>query len=191
MNDPNGLVLLDGVWHAHYQHHPDGDVWGPMHWRHATSTDLRTWVDQGIVLEPSAAGQAYSGSVVIDHDDTAGFGAGALVAVFTRSLDGVQSQSLAWSTDGSVWNEYAGNPVLARADEPDFRDPRVMRVGGSWVMSLAVGPVRPERAPCAPRNRVVGRWGDLALLRRPRGAYIRRASTGFLVRSVGRGDDER
>ena len=95
------------------------------------------------MLTPDHLGQIYSGSMVIDHDDTAGFGAGSLVAIYTHHLrDGVQRQSLAVSTDGETWVPYAGNPVL-ESDAPDFRDPKVLRwdgpTGSWWVMALAVG----------------------------------------------------
>jgi fructan beta-fructosidase len=143
MNDPNGLVLHDGVWHACYQHNPGEPRHGNLHWRRATSTDLLRWTDRGVMLAPDHLGQIYSGSMVVDHDDTAGFGAGAFVAVYTHHLrDGVQRQSLAASTDGDTWLPYARNPVL-ESDAPDFRDPKVLRwagpTGSWWLMALAVG----------------------------------------------------
>jgi sucrose-6-phosphate hydrolase SacC (GH32 family) len=143
MNDPNGLCRVDGVWHAFFQHDPDSDDHGRMHWGHATSSDLVRWTEQPVALEPDDLGVIYSGSVVIDDDDTAGFGRGALVAVFTHHLDGVERQSLAFSHDaGLTWQKFADNPVLQSA-ERDFRDPKVFRhvAGGTacWVMSLAVG----------------------------------------------------
>lgn len=143
MNDPNGLCFINGVWHAFYQHDPDTDIHGTMHWGHAASLDLLHWIEHPIALEPDELGVVYSGSVVVDRDDTAGFGAGAMVAVFTHHLAGVQRQSLAFSLDqGATWTKYSGNPVL-ESDERDFRDPKVFRhvVDGQpvWVMSLAVG----------------------------------------------------
>ena len=140
MNDPNGLSFIDGIWHACYQHNPDDDVWGPMHWRHATSPDLVTWTDHGIVLWPGPLGMAYSGSVVVDELDTAGFGAGARVAVFTLDLHHDQRQGLAWSADGFTWTPYDGNPVLADPGEKHFRDPKVVWLEDRWVMVLGVGP---------------------------------------------------
>jgi len=149
LNDPNGLCRHRGVWHAFYQHDPNTDTHGRMHWGHATSTDLIRWRDQPVALAPDDLGEIYSGSVVIDEDDTAGFGAGALVAVFTHHLveDGrqVQRQSLAFSLDGGTsWDTFGGNPVL-ESSEPDFRDPKVFRFAPSgdaaWVMVLAVGDV--------------------------------------------------
>jgi fructan beta-fructosidase len=149
LNDPNGLCRHRGVWHAFYQHDPNTDTHGRMHWGHATSTDLIRWRDQPVALAPDDLGEIYSGSVVIDEDDTAGFGAGALVAVFTHHVmaDGrqVQRQSLAFSTDGGTrWDKFEGNPVL-ESEEPDFRDPKVFRFtsarGSEWVMVLTVGEV--------------------------------------------------
>lgn len=139
MNDPNGLCVVDGTWHAFYQHNPAADVFGPMHWRHATSTDLVTWADRGIALHPDHLGVAYSGSVVIDHDDTAGFGPGAMIAIHTRHLDQVERQALAVSTDGgATWRSPSCNPVLEPTGR-DFRDPKVMWCDNRWLMLLAVG----------------------------------------------------
>ena len=84
MNDPNGLCRVGGRWHTFYQHHPESDEWGPMHWGHASSTDLAHWEHHPVALAPDEHGTIFSGSVVCDHDDTAGFGADALVALFTH-----------------------------------------------------------------------------------------------------------
>lgn len=145
LNDPNGLCRHGGVYHAFYQHNPAADVWGPMHWRHATSTDLHHWEDHGIALAPDELGMIFSGSVVVDSDGSAGFGAGALVAVFTYAGEGAQTQGLAGSRDGGyTWTKHPGNPVLVSpTGEKDFRDPKVFWWGppgsGHWVMVLAVG----------------------------------------------------
>jgi sucrose-6-phosphate hydrolase SacC (GH32 family) len=139
MNDPNGLIVVDGLAQACYQHRPDGDVWGPMHWRRATSSDFATWVDHGIVLAPDVLGTIFSGCVVRDRAGTAGLGEDALVAVYTQDGADGQVQSLASSTDGGeTWRPFEGNPVLSRADAREFRDPRVHRCDGRWVMALAV-----------------------------------------------------
>ena len=144
LNDPNGLVYLDGEYHLFYQHHPDSTVWGPMHWGHAVSRDLLVWQDLPIALAPDPLGMIFSGSAVIDTQNTAGFGAGALVAVFTHSAEYYQTQSLAFSSDaGRSWAKYADNPVLTPPENtPDFRDPKVFWYGNEpgdhWVMLLAV-----------------------------------------------------
>ena len=145
LNDPNGLVHLDGEYHLFYQHHPDADVWGPMHWGHAVSRDLLRWEHLPVALAPDEHGAIFSGSAVVDSDGVAGLGRGALLAFFTHHRDGCQRQSLAYSTDaGRSWTKYAGNPVLV--DETigsDFRDPRVLRyegpTGSHWVMLVAAG----------------------------------------------------
>ncbi|MYB09576.1 MAG: glycoside hydrolase family 32 protein [Acidimicrobiia bacterium] len=143
MNDPNGLCYLDGRWHAFYQHNPDDIVWGPMHWGHASSADLITWDHHPVALRPDELGTIFSGSAVIDHDNTAGFGAGALVAVFTQDLDGHQRQSIAASVDsGLTWEKFEGNPVL-EVDAENCRDPKVISFDDGdarrWAMVLAVG----------------------------------------------------
>ena len=153
MNDPNGLVYLDGVYHLFFQHNPDATVWGPMHWGHATSTDLVHWQEQPIALFPDARGTIFSGSVVVDADNTSGLGQGGrppLLALFTYHQEAAkqagqlpQSQGLAFSLDGGAsWTKYAGNPVLQPGiGQPDFRDPKVFwhQPSHSWIMTLAVG----------------------------------------------------
>jgi fructan beta-fructosidase len=112
INDPNGMIYFDGEYHLFYQHHPASTVWGPMHWGHAISRDLMTWQELPIALAPDAIGMIFSGSTVIDRDNTAGFGANALVAIFTHDTRTQgQTQSLAFSSDkGRTWSKYAGNP---------------------------------------------------------------------------------
>ena len=143
MNDPCGLTLHEGEHHLFYQHNPHADVWGPMHWGHAVSPDSYTWQELPIALSPDHLGWIYSGSVVIDHDNSSGFGAGSMVAVFTHAGPAGQSQSLAWSNDnGREWNLFGRNPVIAPpAGEPDFRDPQVLwwERDGHWVMTIATG----------------------------------------------------
>ena len=143
LNDPNGLVHLDGVFHLFYQHHPGDTSWGPMHWGHATSTDLVSWEHRPIALAPDHRGTIYSGSAVIDEGGTAALGDGALVALYTSHRDGVEEQGLAWSLDGGTTFAKLPEPVLRPPPgQADFRDPRVLRFGadgGHWVMLLAVG----------------------------------------------------
>lgn len=154
MNDPNGMVYYQGVYHLFYQYHPHSTVWGPMHWGHATSPDMIHWTHQPIALAPDEHGAIFSGSAVVDWHNTSGFGTPdnpPLVAIFTYHNEAdwrsgqrpPQSQALAYSTDqGASWTKYAGNPVLRpAADQGDFRDPKVRwyEASKSWIMSLAVG----------------------------------------------------
>lgn len=140
MNDPNGMVYVDGTYHLFYQYNPQGNGWGNMSWGHATSTDLIHWKEQAVALTRDELGDIFSGSAVIDKDNTAGFGAGAMVALYT-SASGAQQQSLAYSTDGGVnFTRYSGNPVIKNNDD-NLRDPKVFWHADSkqWVMALAKG----------------------------------------------------
>lgn len=145
MNDPNGMFYKDGVWHLYFQHNPYGSTWGNMHWGHSTSTDLVHWQYEGDALLPDAWGTVFSGSAVVDTDNTAGFGPGTIVAFYTSAKPtpwgDAQMQSIAYSTDGGkTFTKYAGNPILT-STERDFRDPKVFwyAPGKHWVMLLAVG----------------------------------------------------
>ena len=140
MNDPNGMVYKDGEYHLFYQHNPYGSKWGNMHWGHAISKDLINWEHRPDAITPDALGTIFSGSAVVDTDNTAGFGAGAIVAIYTQNSDR-QVQSIAYSTDnGRSFTKYENNPVLT-SDVRDFRDPKVFWFEGTkrWIMVLAVG----------------------------------------------------
>ena len=140
MNDPNGMFYKDGVWHLYYQWNPYGSQWENMTWGHSTSRDLVHWEQQNTAIEPDALGSIFSGSAVVDKDNTAGFGAGAIVAMYT-SAGRHQTQSIAYSTDGGrTFTKYAGNPVITYP-APDFRDPKVFWHEGTkrWIVVLAVG----------------------------------------------------
>lgn len=145
MNDPNGMFYKDGVWHLYFQHNPYGSTWGNLSWGHSTSTDLVHWQYEGDPVMPDAWGLIFSGSSVVDTDNTAGFGPGAIVAFYTSAKStpwgDVQMQSMAYSTDGGKsFTRYEGNPILT-STERDFRDPKVFwyAPGKHWVMMLAVG----------------------------------------------------
>ncbi len=151
MNDPNGMVYLDGEYHLFYQYYPDSTVWGPMHWGHAISEDLVHWEHLPIALYPDSLGWIFSGSAVYDKDNTSGLGMGGegpLVAIFSHhsqkvemtGSDKFQYQSIAYSNDkGRTWTMYEGNPVLPNPGIRDFRDPKVIWHDASeqWVMALA------------------------------------------------------
>lgn len=147
LNDPNGMVYFDGVYHLFYQYNPTGDKHGNMHWGHAKSTDLVNWQHKGIGLfaSPDGLGYVFSGGAVVDVNNTSGLGNGVippLVATFTHhSKDEVQVQSLAYSQDGGdTWLEYDNNPVISNPGLKDFRDPKVIwhEASNQWVMVLAV-----------------------------------------------------
>lgn len=145
MNDPNGMFYRDGVYHLYFQYNPYGSMWANMTWGHSTSRDLVHWTYEGTSIVPDAWGAIFSGSCVVDHENTAGFGKGAVVAFYTSAKStpwgDVQSQSMAYSLDnGKTFTKYEGNPILT-SSERDFRDPKVFwyAPGKHWVMMLAVG----------------------------------------------------
>jgi levanase len=144
MNDPQRPFQLDGVWHAYALVNADHPGGNGSSWRHYTSPDMVTWHDEGIAIDKydTPLGDAETGSVVVDTANTSGLGAGTVVAMLTQQSDGVQRQSLYYSTDGGYrFQPYAGNPVLDNQGGPDFRDPKVVWDGanGRWSMALAEG----------------------------------------------------
>jgi fructan beta-fructosidase len=151
LNDPNGLVYFNGEYHMGYQHNPYGWTWANMHWGHAVSTDLVHWTELPEWLYPDPLGAEWSGSAVVDWNNSAGFGTNALVAFFTgaaktsdpnlprMAVPGQFQQCMAYSLDsGRTWTKYANNPVLANILGGDNRDPKVFWYGpgNQWVMAL-------------------------------------------------------
>lgn len=123
MNDPNGMFYKDGVWHLYYQYNPYGSKWENLSWGHSTSKDLINWEDQGVPLRPDGLGMIFSGSAVVDKNNTFGAGEDAVIAMYT-SAAASQMQSLASSTDnGQTFTVYAANPVITL--ETEARDPKV------------------------------------------------------------------
>ena len=140
MNDPNGMFYKDGTWHLYYQWNPYGSMWENMNWGHSTSKDLVHWTAEPGAIEPDAIGAIFSGSCVVDHNNTAGFGRDAVVAMYT-SAGANQTQSIAYSTDGGkTFTKYEGNPVIT-LNTPDFRDPKVFWFEKTqrWIVILAAG----------------------------------------------------
>lgn len=149
MNDPNGLIRRDGVWHAYFQFNPFGTHWGSLSWGHAVSTDLLEWTPQPVALPWAEGEDVYSGSTVVAPGEVVrawpdapdiGDAAEVLVAIYTSHYRepspraGTEAQSLAVSVNGgATFIRYAGNPVLDRGSA-DFRDPKVFRHGERWVM---------------------------------------------------------
>ncbi|AYM99055.1 glycoside hydrolase family 32 protein [Chryseobacterium sp. 3008163] len=154
MNDPNGLFYLNGTYHLFFQYTPFQSVpdFGKMHWGHAVSKDLIKWEELAPAIAYDEKGAIFSGSAVVDKDNTSGFGDGKnvpLVAIFTYhdmkkekagEID-AQSQAIAYSLDnGKTWTKYSNNPVLKNPGIKDFRDPKVFwdAKRKQWVMGLAV-----------------------------------------------------
>ena len=158
MNDANGLVYKDGEWHLYFQYNPYASVWGNMHWGHSVSTDLVHWTRLKPAIERDTLGHIFSGSAVVDKENTAGFGKDAIIAFYTchledgsRARELTELQCMAYSTDnGRTFTKYSGNPVLnsyqGLADDPkrckglrDFRDPKIFWYEPlkSWYMIVS------------------------------------------------------
>ncbi len=137
MNDPNGMFHKDGKWHLYYQYNPYGSKWQNMTWGHSVSTDLLHWEHKPEAIKPNGLGAVFSGSCVVDKENTAGFGKDAVVALYTSAATS-QIQSLASSTDdGTTFDIYPGNPVITL--ESEARDPKVFwnNETKEWNLSLA------------------------------------------------------
>jgi len=137
MNDPNGMFYKNGRWHLYYQYNPYGSKWQNMTWGHSSSTDLVNWEHHPLAIEANGLGAVFSGSSVIDKDNTAGFGHDAVVALYT-SAGHSQIQSLASSNDeGETFRIYPANPVITQ--ETEARDPNMFwnETTGEWNLLLA------------------------------------------------------
>jgi sucrose-6-phosphate hydrolase SacC (GH32 family) len=142
-NDPNGLVYHNGEYHLYYQHNPYDTQWGNMHWGHAVSSDLVHWKELPVALVPDEHGTMYSGSAVIDKNNTSGWGKDVLVAAYTAdNRKGLETQCIAYSTDnGRTFTKYEKNPVIDSKEKwqsSDTRDPKVFwyEPNKEWVMAL-------------------------------------------------------
>ncbi len=137
MNDPNGMFYKDEKWHLYYQYNPYGSKWQNMTWGHSVSSDLIHWEHKPNAIEPNGLGTVFSGSCVVDTENRAGFGKGAVLAMYT-SAGTSQMQSLASSMDdGTTFDIYAGNPTLTL--ESEARDPNMFwnEETGEWNLVLA------------------------------------------------------
>jgi len=145
INDPNGLIFYEGEYHLFYQHNPYEREWENMSWGHAVSKDLVHWEELSVALHPDNLGTMFSGSAVIDYDNTAGFNKGntpAMVAIYTADNSDREIQCIAYSLDkGRTWTKYVKNPVIDSKEKwnsRDTRDPKVFwyKPGNHWVMVL-------------------------------------------------------
>ena len=143
LNDPNGCIWHDGLYHLYYQHNPFEREWENMTWGHATSPDLLHWTEHAPVLHPDSLGTMFSGSAVFDADNTSGFGTKKnppLVFAYTADRSDKEVQCIAYSLDGGMTlHKYEGNPVIDSHDKwqsHDTRDPRLFK----WTASPKSSP---------------------------------------------------
>jgi sucrose-6-phosphate hydrolase SacC (GH32 family) len=143
MNDPNGLVYYNGKYHLFYQYNPAGLQSGNTSWGHAISTNLVNWEEKPVAIPVQNGVMAYSGSVVVDWNNTSGFGINnqpPLVAIYTGKTN-VEDQRIAYSNDeGMTWTNYSQNPVL-EMNNNQFRDPKVIwhTESQKWIMVVSIG----------------------------------------------------
>ena len=155
MNDPNGLIYHEGVYHLYYQFNPFGSKWGNMCWGHATTRDFIHWDHQPPALRRDTLGHIFSGSTILDSEGIAGFGQGAILAYYTahqmREGKQWQAQCLAYSTDGGyTYTKYKGNPILTPSDGVvDFRDPKVFWYAPTKQWYMIVSADREMRFFCS------------------------------------------
>lgn len=145
INDPNGLIYYDGEYHLFYQHNPMEREWENMHWGHAVSRDLIHWDELPTALFPDSLGTMFSGSAIIDYNNSAGYNKGknpAMLAFYTAASSDRQVQCMAYSLDkGRNWTKYDKNPLIDSKEKwnsQDTRDPKVIWYEPSkhWVMVL-------------------------------------------------------
>lgn len=137
MNDPNGMFYKDGEYHLYYQYNPYGAIWGNLSWGHSSSKDLMNWKHEPVALTPDGLGMIFSGSSVVDKENTAGFGKDAVIAIYT-SAGASQIQSLAYSLDNGVtFQTYEENPIIT--SDKECRDPNMFwhAESGKWILILA------------------------------------------------------
>ncbi|MFZ1250797.1 MAG: glycoside hydrolase family 32 protein [Candidatus Microsaccharimonas sp.] len=142
MNDPQRPLYLNGLWHFYFLYNKDYPGGNGTEWCHVTSTDLVNWKHEGIAIQKyqNGLGDIETGSAVVDVNNTAGFGAGAVIALMTQMSNGVQVTSLFYSTDGGYsFTNYTGNPVMPNPGQPDFRDPKVFwhTPSNRWILTLS------------------------------------------------------
>ena len=158
MNDPNGMFYLNGNYHLFYQHYPDDNVWGPMHWAHAISKDLIHWENKPIAIYPDGNNYIFSGSAIVDKNNKSGLGDGnnpPILAFYTNhdmflermwnetkedKYIHVETQHIAYSQDlGKTWKKYDKNPIIDNPGFRDYRDPKVTwsEEYKKWFITLA------------------------------------------------------
>lgn len=141
-NDPNGMTYFDGEYHLAYQTNPYGTRHFNMHWGNAISEDLVHWKNLPFIVAPDSLGAIYSGSAIVDVENTSGFGENAIIGMYTSAQRRIQRQSIAYSIDrGRTFTKFEGNPVITDLDKRNFRDPKLISYNGGWIVCIAAGDV--------------------------------------------------
>ena len=166
MNDANGLTYKDGEYHLYFQYNPYGSKWGNMHWGHSVSRDLVHWQHLDPAIARDTMGHIFSGSTVVDVNNTAGFGKNTIIAYYTSASDNNgQIECMAYSKDnGRTFTKYKGNPVLRPFDGlKDFRDPKIFwyEPSKSWYMIVSADKnMRFYKSKNLKKWEYVSQWGE-------------------------------
>lgn len=163
MNDANGLVYKGGEYHLYFQYNPYGSIWGNMHWGHSVSKDLMHWEHRAPAIARDTLGHIFSGSSVVDVDNTSGYGKGTIVAFYTSASEkNGQIQCMAYSRDnGNTYTKYEKNPILTPFDGlKDFRDPKVFWYAPEkkWIMIVSA-----DKEMCFYASRNLKDWTYLSV----------------------------
>ena len=144
INDPNGLIIYDGIYHLFYQYNPYSKSWGNMHWGHASSSNLVDWHEHDPAIFPNEFGVAFSGCAVTDSNNISGLGKDAILLYYTAFQEGSSSFPESVST---IRRYYSTNHGSTFHHDPDFciaqitpgnRDPKIFfhDETGNWIMVL-------------------------------------------------------
>lgn len=148
LNDPNGLVIVDGVYHAFYQFGPFFPERNLVFWGHASSTDLLTWQTHPPAIAPSDP-----------YDQSGAYSGGATVAdgrVWLHYTGNVKHgdvresyQCAVTSSDLVTFDKHPANPLIP-GPPPGYtthlRDPQIMTEGDGYRMLL--GAQRADETGC-------------------------------------------
>jgi sucrose-6-phosphate hydrolase SacC (GH32 family) len=144
LNDPNGLIVYNDVYHLFYQYNPFSKSWGNMHWGHATSKNLIDWQEHDPAIAPNRFGVAFSGCAVTDAENVSGLGCDAIILYYTAYLEGSPSfpESVStirryYSTDHGRSFKFDENFCLAQI-VPGNRDPKIFyhEESKAWIMVM-------------------------------------------------------
>ena len=163
INDPNGVVRFKNQYHIFFQHHPYSCEWGPMHWGHVVSDDLKSFKYLLNALVPGDEFDkdgCFSGSSLVKD--------GVLYIVYTGFInnenpdDIKQIQCLASSEDGIHFKKHGA--IITGDDLPniykkcDFRDPKLIYKDGLYYIFAVTRKISGGGAIVLFRSKDMKKW---------------------------------
>ena len=127
INDPNGLIYIDGIYHMFYQYNPTEPNWDNMHWGHAESRDLIHWEQKDVALFPDERGAMFSGSAILDDKNLLGKNVeNNKTALLFYTTTTPFCQHMSYSTDNfKTIKQYTDKPIVPHIKASN-RDPKVV-----------------------------------------------------------------